>query len=182
MTQALSDDIKCLENVSYDVVKHKVHFEWVSGFENSIKRLAVDVFETIGVTDEKALTTVVKGLDLFQENLRTKMDELVKQIVSKPGLSESAKKFVVEWADACKYQIDLKYHMMGGGPDAQKVRWSFESAIKYIIICATHLADQDDDVEFKKELSDFVKDVMIQSLIDVLENLKSQLNTSKKSS
>jgi hypothetical protein len=94
------------------------------------------------------------------------------QIVSKPGLSESAKKFVVEWADACKYQIDLKYHMMGGGPDAQKVRWSFESAIKYIIICATHLADQDDDVEFKKELSDFVKDVMIQSLIDVLENLK----------
>jgi hypothetical protein len=52
----------------------------VSGFENSIKRLAVDVFETIGVTDEKALTTVVKGLDLFQENLRTKMDELVKQV------------------------------------------------------------------------------------------------------
>lgn len=99
------------------------------------------------------------------------------QIVDKPGLSEKAKKFVVEWADACKYQIDLKYHMMGGGPDAQKVRWSFESAIKYIIICATHLADQDDNVDFKKELSDFVKDVFIQSLIDQLENLK--VNTSE---
>lgn len=94
------------------------------------------------------------------------------QVGGKSGLNEGAKQFMVEWADACKYQIDLKYHLMGGGPDAQKVRWSFESAIKYIIICATHLADKDDDVEFKKQVSDFVKDIIIQSLIDVLENLK----------
>lgn len=94
------------------------------------------------------------------------------QVTDNANVNEKAKSFVVEWADACKYQVQLKYHHMGDGPTAQKVRWSFESAIKYIIICATTLADNDEEEDFKKEVSNYVKNIIIQSLIDALENVK----------
>lgn len=95
-----------------------------------------------------------------------------RKVADKADVNELAKTFAVEWADACKYQVSLRYHHMGDGPNAQKVRWAFESAIKYIVVCATKLADHDDDVEFKKEVSDYVRDVIIQSLIDSLQNVK----------
>lgn len=94
------------------------------------------------------------------------------QVVDNADYNDSAKSFIADWADALKYQVSLKYHCMGGGPTSQKVRWGFESTIKYIIICATHMAGKDDSVEFKKEVSDFVKNNLIQSLIDTLQNVK----------
>lgn len=94
------------------------------------------------------------------------------QVADKADVNEKAKSFVAEWAEACKYQIGLKYHYMGDGPTALKIRWSFESAIKYIIICATTLADNGEKEDFKKEVSDYVKNIIIQSLIDALDNVK----------
>lgn len=100
------------------------------------------------------------------------------QVNGRPKTTEQAKKFLGEWVEACKYQVDLKYHRLDGGPTAQKVRWSFESAIKYIIICATHLAEKhdEDDVEFPKQISDYVRTVIIQSLIDSLKNVKENVS------
>lgn len=94
------------------------------------------------------------------------------QVTSIEGVAEEAKQFVVDWTQACKYQIDVKYHRMGDGPTPQKIRWAFETTIQYIIICATHLADKDNDIGFKKQVSDFAKNVIIQSIIDSLENVK----------
>lgn len=63
------------------VFQHNAHFEWVTGSENVIRQLALEVFDTLGVvTDGTALDVAVKGLDGFQENLKTKMDGLVKQV------------------------------------------------------------------------------------------------------
>jgi hypothetical protein len=80
--------------------------------------------------------------------------------------------FASEWAEAAKYHADLKYHHMGGGPTAKGVRWGFEGAIKYITVCSTTLADKDNDTDFKKEISGYVKDSIIQSLIDHLNGAK----------
>lgn len=49
-------------------------------YENTIKQLASEVFDTLGVNDESALEIAVKGLDGFQANLKTLMDALVKQV------------------------------------------------------------------------------------------------------
>lgn len=62
------------------ILQNNAHFEWVTGFEDTIKGLAVDVFDTIGVKDDNALNVTVKGLDGFQENLKTKMDQLVEMV------------------------------------------------------------------------------------------------------
>lgn len=94
------------------------------------------------------------------------------QIVDNANVNDAAKSFVADWANAIKYQVSLKYHYMGGGPTSQKLRWGYESSIKYIIVCATHLASKDDNVEFKKEVSDFIKNNFIQTLIDALQNVK----------
>lgn len=94
------------------------------------------------------------------------------QIVDNANYNDSAKSFLADWSDALKYQVSLKYHYMGGGPTSQKLRWGYESSIKYIVICATHLVSKDDNVEFKKEVSNFVKDNFIQTLIDALRTLK----------
>lgn len=95
-------------------------------------------------------------------------------MAGRPGTSERAKTFAAGWAAECKHHVDLKYHRMGDGPTAQKVRWAFESAIKYITVCATQLADQrdEDDVEFAGLVSDFERTAVVQSLIDSLENVK----------
>lgn len=93
-------------------------------------------------------------------------------MAAQSDVSDKAKTFAAEWAEACKYQVSLKYHYMGDRPNAQKIRWAFESAIKYIIICATNLADQDNSVDFKKQVSNYVENIIIQSLIDALQNLQ----------
>lgn len=95
----------------------------------------------------------------------------IAQVADKSGVDDRAKSFAAEWADAAKYQVDLKYHHAGSGPNAKKVRWAFECAIKYIIICATRLAEEGDE-DFKKEISGYVKDVIVQSLIDRLSGVK----------
>ncbi|VVC32183.1 Hypothetical protein CINCED_3A017800 [Cinara cedri] len=183
MTHTLSDNIKCLDGVDYDVVKNNVHFEWVSGFEDTIKQLASDVFDTIGVKVGDQLNVVLKGFDEFQVNLEKKMDVLVEKVNIIAGSNEAAKTFVAEWAEAVKYQVQSKYHYAGDGPTAQGLRWGYQSSIKYIIICGTTLADKGgDDVEFKKQISDYIKTVIIQSLIDSLENVKNELETLKTSS
>lgn len=61
---------------------------------------------------------------------------------------------------------------MGDGPSANKVRWGFEGAIKYIVVCSTHLAEKGNNDDFKKEISGYVKDAIIQSLIDHLIGVK----------
>lgn len=48
--------------------------------EEKTKQLVSDVFETLGLNDENALNLAVKGVDDFQENLRTKVLALVKQV------------------------------------------------------------------------------------------------------
>lgn len=48
--------------------------------EEKTKQLVSDVFETLGLKDEYALNLAVKGVDDFQENLRTKVLALVKQV------------------------------------------------------------------------------------------------------
>ncbi|XP_015369421.1 PREDICTED: uncharacterized protein LOC107165609 [Diuraphis noxia] len=178
------DSVKCLDGIDYEVVKHNAHFEWVTEYENTIKQLSSEVFDTLIVKDEgKMLDIAVKGLDGFQGKLKSSMDALVKQVRDKSGTDERAKSFVGEWAEAAKYHADLKYHHAGGGPNAMKVRWGFEGAIKYIIVCATHLADEGgDDADFKKEVSGYVKDVIIQSLIDHLNGIKSELEALQKTS
>ncbi|XP_022160271.1 uncharacterized protein LOC111026480 [Myzus persicae] len=184
-TTCVPDSVKCLEGIDYEVVKHNAHFEWVTEYENTIKQLSAEVFDTLGVQDSgSTLDIAVKGLDGFQGNLKSLMDALVKQVSDKSSVNERAKSFAGEWADAAKYQVDLKYHHAGGGPNAKKLRWAFECAIKYIIVCATHLADEggDDDVDFKKEVSGYVKDVIIQSLIDHLNGVKSELEALQKTS
>lgn len=95
-----------------------------------------------------------------------------RQVTDQSNVSDKAKSFVAEWAEACKYQISLRYHHMGNGPNAQKIRWGFESAIKYIIICATNLADQDDSEDFKKQISNYVKNIIVQGIIDALQNVQ----------
>lgn len=176
------DSVKCLDGVDYEVVKHNTHFEWVTEYENTIKQLSSEVFDTLGVQDEgRTLDVAVKGLDGFQGDLKSLMDALVKQVTDKSGLDDRAKSFASEWADAAKYHADLKYHHAGGGPSAKKVRWGFECAIKYIIVCATHLADEG-DTDFKKEVSGYVKDAIIQSLIDHLNGVKSELEALQKTS
>lgn len=60
---------------------------------------------------------------------------------------------------------------MIGGPDAKKLHWVFSTAMDYIIVCSTGLADRDENVEFKKDLSKYIKDVY-QHIIDILETLK----------
>lgn len=51
--------------------------------ENAIKQLSSEVFDTLGVQDEgKTLEIAVKGLDGFQDNLKSSMDALVKQVYS----------------------------------------------------------------------------------------------------
>ena len=174
------ENVKCLDGVDYEVVKHNPHFEWVTEYENTIKQLASEVFDTLGVDDGSRLDIVVKGLDGFQATLKTLMDALVKQVTEKSDVNEQAKSFVGEWAEAAKYHVDLKYHHMGDGPTAKKVRWGFEGAIKYIIVCSTHLADKGNDIDFKKEISGYVKDSIIQSLIDHLNSVKSELEALQK--
>jgi len=93
-------------------------------------------------------------------------------VADRPEVNEQAKSFAVEWSDACKYQVSLRYHYMDGGPDAQKIRQGFVYAIKYIIVCATNLASLDDSVEFKKHVSGFVQNVIVQSIIDSLRHVK----------
>ncbi|KAL4113441.1 hypothetical protein QTP88_017060 [Uroleucon formosanum] len=176
------DSVKCLEGVDYEVVKHNAHFEWVTESESTIKQLSSEVFDTLGVQDEgRTLDIAVKGLDAFQLNLKSIMDALVKQVADKSGVDDRAKSFAAEWADAAKYQVDLKYHHAGSGPNAKKVRWAFECAIKYIIICATRLAEEGDE-DFKKEISGYVKDVIVQSLIDRLSGVKNELEALQKTS
>ncbi|XP_060854602.1 uncharacterized protein LOC132932307 [Rhopalosiphum padi] len=174
------DSIKCLDGVDYEVVKHNPHFEWVTEYENTIKQLASEVFDILGVVDGNKLDIVVKALDGFQADLKTSMDKLVKQVTDKSGVNEQAKSFAGEWAEAAKYHADLKYHHMGGGPTAKSVRWGFEGAIKYITVCSTTLADKDNDTDFKKEISGYVKDSIIQSLIDHLNGAKSELEALQK--
>lgn len=93
------------------------------------------------------------------------------QVTDKSDVSEQAKTFAAEWAEAAKYHVDLKYYHMGDGPSAKAIRWGFEGTIKYIIVCATHLADKGND-DFKKEISGYVKDAIIKSLIDHLTGVK----------
>jgi len=52
----------------------------VTGSEKAIKKLASEVFDSATVIDGRALDVVVKGLDGFQEQLKTKMDALVEQV------------------------------------------------------------------------------------------------------
>jgi len=94
------------------------------------------------------------------------------QVADKPEVNDAAKSFAADWAETFKYQATFKYHHLGDGPTAQKMRWAYEASIKYIVICVTHLADMDDSVEFKKGLSEFVKTVVIQDLIDALREVK----------
>lgn len=91
-------------------------------------------------------------------------------MANKANINEEAKSFAAEWVQASNFQIDKKYHLIGG-PNAQKLRWAFENSIQYIVICATHLADKNDDVDFKKEVSERVKNV-VQTNIDSLSALK----------
>lgn len=174
------ESVKCLDGVDYEVVKHNPHFEWVTEYENTIKQLTSEVFDTLGVNDGSALDIAVKGLDGFQANLKTSMDALVKQVTDKSDVNEQAKTFAGEWAEAAKYHADLKYYHMGDGPNAKKIRWGFEGAIKYIVVCATHLADKGNDDDFKKEISGYVKDAIIQNLIDHLTGVKSELEALQK--
>jgi len=176
----IPESVKCLDGVDYEVVKHNLHFEWVTEYENAIKQLASEVFDTLGVDDENKLDIVVKGFDGFQANLKTLMDALVKQVTEKSDVNEQAKSFVSDWAEAAKYHVDLKYHHMGDGPTAKKMRWGFESTIKYIIVCSTHLADKSNDTDFKKEISGYVKDSVVQNLIDHLKGVKSELEALQK--
>jgi len=53
----------------------------VTEYENTIKRLSSEVFDTLGVQDEgRTLDVAVKGLDWFQGDLKSLMDALVKQV------------------------------------------------------------------------------------------------------
>ncbi|KAE9535703.1 hypothetical protein AGLY_007604 [Aphis glycines] len=178
------ESVKCLDGVDYEVVKHNTHFEWVTEYENTIKKLASEVFDTLGVNNGSALDIAVKGLDGFQANLKILVFPHVSvhpaQVTDKSDVNEQAKSFAGEWAEAAKYHADLKYHYMGDGPSAKKVRWGFEGAIKYIVVCSTHLADKGNDDDFKKEISGYVKDAIIQSLIDHLTGVKSELETLQK--
>lgn len=94
------------------------------------------------------------------------------QIADKLDVNDAAKSFAADWAETFKYQATFKYHHLGDGPNAQKMRWAYEASIKYIVVCATHLADKDDNVEFKKGISEFLKTVVIQDLIDALKKVK----------
>lgn len=67
-------------NIFYSKFQHNTHFEWVVGFENTIKALALEVFDTIGVKDEADLNLALKGIDNFQENVKTKLLELVTKV------------------------------------------------------------------------------------------------------
>ncbi|XP_025193913.1 uncharacterized protein LOC112593634 [Melanaphis sacchari] len=174
------ESVKCLDGVDYEVVKHNPHFEWVTEYENAIKQLVSEVFDTLGVEKGSTLDIAVQGFDRYQANLKTLMDTLAKQVIDKSGVNDQAKSFASDWAEAAKYHVDLKYHHMGDGPTVKNVRWGIESTIKYIIVCATHLADKDNDTDFKKEISGYVKDAIIQSLIDHLNGIKRELETLQK--
>lgn len=52
----------------------------MSGFEDTIKQLAADVFDTAGVNGGEQLNAVLKGFDEFQVNLEKKMDVLVEKV------------------------------------------------------------------------------------------------------
>lgn len=128
--------------------------------------VAVSSCSWIDSTDEYSSYIILYFLYCYCDSFR------VLQIADKADVNESAKEFAGYWAEACRYQTTIKYHRMGDGPTAQKIRFGFQSAIKYIIICATHLADMDDGVEFKKLVSGYVKNSIIQSLIDQLQDVK----------
>lgn len=99
------------------------------------------------------------------------------QVTDKPDVNVFAKTFVTDWAGCCKYQLTrVNDYAIGDGSTLQKVRWTFETTIKFILRCGTHLVKLDDSFEFKKDVSGYLKNVIIQSIIDSLKKIK--VNTS----
>ncbi|VVC32180.1 Hypothetical protein CINCED_3A020848 [Cinara cedri] len=143
--------------------------------------MTAKVFNIVGTkVDGNEVNVVIQAFDEFQKNLLTLMDDLVKRIADSYESLESAKKNATGWANSLRYQVSLKHHYTSAGPNIQGVRWGFENSIKYIIISATELADEGgNDTEFKKMVSDYVKNVVIQSLIDTLETIKNKLDQLK---
>ncbi|XP_050435550.1 uncharacterized protein LOC126842561 [Adelges cooleyi] len=162
--------IKCVEGKKYDVVKNNKYFEWVNDFENSINNLTAEVFDVIGVKTEAAVNIGVDILDKQQTFLKDLVANYSKKLVSSSLANDEARKFANDWAEGVEYQTAQKYHLMGGA-SAEKLRWSFESAISYFIICSTTLADMVDSSEFKIDVSNFAKEG-IQNLIDSLQEFK----------
>lgn len=87
--------------------------------------------------------------------------------------NELARSNATKWAESVRYQVSRRHHYTSTGPNVQGIRWGFENSIKYIIISAAELADEGgDDDGFKIMVSDYVKNVVIQSVIDTLKTIK----------
>lgn len=94
------------------------------------------------------------------------------QVSDKNDVNESAKTFVTQWAESAKPHYSLDYYRKDGGPTIQKIRYALDSPIEFNLKLATHLANLDDGVEFKKAVSEFAKNVIVQSNIDALKKVK----------
>lgn len=94
------------------------------------------------------------------------------QVSEKTDVNESAKTFVVQWIESAKPHYSLDYYHKGDGPTMEKIRSALDSPIEFNLKLATHLANLDDGVEFKKAVSEFAKNVIVQSNIDVLNKVK----------
>ncbi|XP_050434937.1 uncharacterized protein LOC126842096 [Adelges cooleyi] len=162
------------EGWSYFQAKRVKHFEWIKDYESSIKKLTTEVFDTLGVTDESALNASVKRIEQQQEYLKNSTATYAKKLAVCDLANEAARHFINEWAECTVIQTEEKKYYQLDGLSASKVRWCFEITITYFTICATFLANMNDNSEFKIGVSNFAKDV-IQNLIDSLQGLKNDI-------
>ncbi|XP_050433385.1 uncharacterized protein LOC126841125 [Adelges cooleyi] len=166
------------KDITYENAKKDAYFEWVEDCEISLNKLTAQIFDDLGMDDEVSLNVGLERIDTFQEFKKNQIAAFAKKVVSTDFASDKAKQVAADWADTMEQMSSIKYHTIDGA-SAAKLRWAFETLLKYFITGSTCLANQDDKAEHKIAVSEFAKDLM-QSLLHTLQVLKNDIEALKK--